>query len=67
MIETYGILNQVRSCIVAPPWIITVNITIIDVVVNIAFLASDTVFRIASAKDIAPRRPGIIEIKHYDK
>lgn len=53
----YGILNHVRSCIVAPPCTITVTITINDVVVNIACLASDTVLRIAKAKDMAPRKP----------
>jgi hypothetical protein len=53
----YGILNQVRSCIVAPPCTITVTMTISDVVVNIACLASDIVLRIARAKDMAPRKP----------
>ena len=46
-----------RSCIVAPPWTITVMITMSDVVVSIACRASDTVFRMANAKDMAPRRP----------
>lgn len=54
---TYGILNHVRSCIVAPPCTITVTMTISDVVVNIACLASDTVLRIARANDMAPRKP----------
>lgn len=51
--------NHVRSCIVDPPCTITVNITIRDVVVNIAWRASDTVLRIARANDMAPRRPAI--------
>jgi hypothetical protein len=46
---------------VAPPCIITVIITINEVVVNIACRASDTVFRIANAKDIAPRKPAQIK------
>lgn len=54
---TYGILNHVRSCIVAPPCTITVTMTISEVVVNIACLASDTVLRIARANDMAPRKP----------
>lgn len=37
----------------------TVNITINDVVVNIACRASETVFLIAKANDIAPLRPEI--------
>lgn len=57
LICAYGILNHVRSCIVAPPCTITVTITISEVVVNIACLASDTVLRIARANDMAPRKP----------
>jgi hypothetical protein len=57
LICTYGILNHVRSCIVAPPCTITVTITISEVVVSIACLASDTVLRIARANDMAPRKP----------
>lgn len=56
-IKTYGILSQFKSLLVAPPCIITVNITIKEVVVNIACRASETVFLIAKAKDIAPLRP----------
>lgn len=41
----------------APPCTITVTMTISDVVVNIACLASDTVLRIARANDMAPRKP----------
>lgn len=41
----------------APPCTITVTITMRDVVVNIACLASDTVLRIARANDMAPRKP----------
>lgn len=55
--STYGTLNQFNKGIVAPPWIITVVITINEVVVNIAWRASDTVLRIANANDIAPRKP----------
>lgn len=54
---TYGIFSQLRRKLDAPPWHITVTITIIDVVVNIACRASDTVLRNARLKDIAPRRP----------
>lgn len=35
----------------------TVKITIKDVAVNIVCRASDNVFRMANAKDMAPRRP----------
>lgn len=59
--NTHGIWNQFNRFIVAPPWIITVIITISEVVVSIACLCSDRVFRIANAKDIAPLRPKRIE------
>lgn len=55
--ETYGICRNFKRKFEAPPCVITVTITISDVVVSIACLASETVFRIASANDIAPRRP----------
>lgn len=57
MLKTHGILNQLKNCVVAPPWKITVNITIKLVVVSIACLASDTVFLMARAKLMAPRNP----------
>lgn len=50
-------LSQFSRKFEAPPCTITVTITITEVVVSIACLASDTVFRMASAKDMAPRRP----------
>lgn len=53
----YGICNQFSKKLEAPPWTITVIITINDVVVNMACRASDTVFRIAKANDIAPLSP----------
>lgn len=59
MVITYGILNQFNKGIVAPPWIITVAITINEVVVSIACRASDTVLRMANANDIAPLKPTI--------
>ncbi len=55
--NTNGILNQFNRGMVAPPWIMTVAMTIKDVVVNIICLASDIVLRMASAKDIAPLKP----------
>lgn len=54
---TYGIFSQLRRKLDAPPWQITVTITIIDVVVNIACRASDTVLRNARLNDMAPRNP----------
>lgn len=54
---TYGIWNQYKRCRAAPPCIITVIITINEVVVSIVCLASDKVFLIANANDIAPRNP----------
>lgn len=42
---------------VKPPQIITVTITIIEVVESIVCLATEKVFRIASANAIAPLRP----------
>lgn len=42
---------------VEPPCMMTVNMTMREVVVSIACRASDIVFLIASAKDIAPRKP----------
>jgi hypothetical protein len=50
-------LNQLRNCDAAPPWNMTVNMTMRLVVVSMACLASDTVFLIARAKLIAPRKP----------
>lgn len=52
-------LSHLSRFIEAPPCIITVMITIRDVVVNIACLASDLVFLIAKAKDMAPLKPRI--------
>ena len=57
--DTDGIFSQFRRKLEAPPWIITVAITINDVVVSMACRASETVFLIASANDIAPLRPEI--------
>lgn len=54
---TYGIFNQFNRKLDAPPCITTVNITINDVAVSIVCLASETVFLIAKANDMAPRRP----------
>lgn len=54
---TYGICKNFSKKFEAPPCVITVTITMSDVVVNIACRASDTVFRIAKANDIAPRKP----------
>jgi hypothetical protein len=53
----YGILKQVSSCMVDPPSMITVTITTREVAVSIDWRASDTVFLIAKAKAIAPRKP----------
>lgn len=50
-------LSQFSRKLDAPPCTMTVTITIIDVVVSIACLASETVFRIANANDMAPLKP----------
>lgn len=50
-------LSQFSKKLDAPPCTMTVTITIIDVVVSMACLASDTVFRIANANDMAPLKP----------
>lgn len=57
--SSHGISSQLRTCRVAPPCRITVTITIREVVVSIACLTSDAVFRMASANDMAPLRPAI--------
>lgn len=54
-----GIRRYASACVAAPPCSTTVAMTINEVVVNIACRASDTVLRMAKAKDIAPRKPGI--------
>lgn len=55
--KSYGIFSQFSRKLDAPPWMMTVAITISEVVVSIACRASDTVFRMARANDIAPLRP----------
>jgi hypothetical protein len=50
-------LKQVSNCMVDPPSTITVTITTREVAVSIDWRASDTVFLIAKAKAIAPRKP----------
>lgn len=59
-ISTYGTFSQFSNGIVEPPWTMTVAITINEVVVSIACLASDKVFRIAKAKETAPLSPTIL-------
>lgn len=65
LIVTYGTFNQFSNGIVEPPWMMTVAITINDVVVNIACLASDRVFRIARAKETAPLSPTFLRDNNY--
>lgn len=55
--HTYGICKNFSKKFEAPPCVITVTITMSDVVVSIACRASDTVFRMANANDMAPRNP----------
>lgn len=57
VVIAHGICRNLSKKFEAPPCVITVTITINDVVVNIVCRASDTVFRIANAKDIAPLNP----------
>lgn len=54
---TYGIWKNLSKKFVAPPCVITVTITINDVVVSMACRASETVLRMASANDMAPLKP----------
>uniref|UniRef100_A0A1A9Z427 Uncharacterized protein n=1 Tax=Glossina pallidipes TaxID=7398 RepID=A0A1A9Z427_GLOPL len=59
-IETYGIFSQLSKKFAAPPWMMTVKITIKEVAVSMVWRASDKVFLIAKANDIAPRSPKIV-------
>ncbi|KAI9578579.1 hypothetical protein GQX74_009153 [Glossina fuscipes] len=52
--------RQLSKKFAAPPWMMTVNITIKEVAVSIVWRASDKVFLIAKANDIAPRSPKIL-------
>lgn len=57
MRSTHGIFSHFSMLSVAPPCMMTVVMTIMEVVVSIAWRASDTVFLIAKAKDMAPLNP----------
>lgn len=52
---TYGIFKKFNKKFDAPPCVITVTITINDVVVSIACRASDTVFLIAVIKHVTKK------------